>query len=77
MDHLVALPAENQGLPPTRGHASDPEGLLPPPWSAQVGEPADVVHFAVLHGTAQFGVNVQLVLKVTILMSCKINNLTW
>jgi hypothetical protein len=54
MDHLVALLAENQGLTPPRRHASDPEGFLPPPWSAQVGELADVVHFAVLHGTAQF-----------------------
>jgi hypothetical protein len=54
MDYLVAVLAENQGLPPPRCHASDPAGFLPPPWSAQVGELADVVHFAVLRGTAPF-----------------------
>jgi hypothetical protein len=54
MDHLVALLAENQGLTPPRCHASYPEGFLPPPWSAQVSELADVVHFAVLRGTAPF-----------------------
>src|SRR5262249_41997707 len=54
MDHLVALLAENQGLTPPRGHASDPEGFLPPPWSAQVGELTDVVHVAVLRGPAPF-----------------------
>jgi hypothetical protein len=54
MDLLVALPAENQGLAPTRCHPSDPEGFLPPPWLAQVREFADVVHFAVLRCATQF-----------------------
>jgi hypothetical protein len=54
MNRLVAPLAGHQGLPPTRGHASDPEGLLPPSWFAQVGEFADVVHFAVLRGSTQF-----------------------
>lgn len=50
----MALLAENQGLTPPRCHVSRPEGVLPPPWSARVGELADVVHFAVLRGPAQF-----------------------
>jgi hypothetical protein len=54
MDLLVALPAENQGLAPTRCHPSDPEGFLPPPWLAQVSEFADVVNFAVHRGAAPF-----------------------
>src|SRR5262245_9802879 len=54
MNRLVAPLAGHQGLPPTRGQASDPEGLLPPSWLAQVGECADVVHFAVLRGATPF-----------------------
>jgi hypothetical protein len=54
MDRLVAPLAGHQGLAPTRGHASDPEGFLPSPWFAQVSELADVVNFAVLHGSTQF-----------------------
>jgi hypothetical protein len=54
MDLLVALPAENQGLTPTRGHPSDQEGFLPPPWLTQVREFADVVNFAVRRSTEQF-----------------------
>jgi hypothetical protein len=47
MNRLVASLAGHQGLTPTRCHPSDPEGLLPPPWFAQVSELADVVNLGV------------------------------
>jgi hypothetical protein len=46
---LVAPLAGRLGLTPTRCHPSDPEGFLPPPQRAQVGELTDVVDLTVTH----------------------------
>src|SRR5262245_43986050 len=54
MHRLVAPLAGHQGLPPPRGQASAPEGLLPPAWWAPVRARADVGHGAVLRGCPPF-----------------------
>src|SRR5262245_52271207 len=51
---FVARAAGDQGLPTIRYHALDPQGVLLAAWLAQVGKPADVMHFTVLLLTAEF-----------------------
>jgi hypothetical protein len=50
---LVARTAGDQGLPPVRYHAWDPQGFLLATWLVQVGKPAAVMHCTVLLRAAE------------------------
>ena len=53
MNVLMARLADDQGLASARGHAPDPEWLGSLPWSAEVCELPEMVHFTLRHGSAE------------------------